>query len=285
VLGRRVWSDDEVQKLASQFLCVADEVFTLEHVDSPGSRLFLKHGRQLPPEKWNPGGTKQGVYCMTPDGDPLAAHPARHDKETTIALLNQALAKWREKGLSPKPIPKAIPFAEALAKPGVFALKVNTRDLPLGGAHPGLGGYSKAWNQNWIELTSGEAVAFLPPSTGRSEVPDTLVRKLFREALIDNVRGQSGPWSEASVSTARLSRETVGTAGTLVTVRLEGEFAAREPSRSFQAKLYGKAVYDTGAKRFTSFELVAAGVRTGGAGADFRADEDPSALGVCLSIE
>ena len=48
MLGRRVWSDDEVQKLAANFLCVADEVWGLEHLDTPGHKFFQAFGKKLP---------------------------------------------------------------------------------------------------------------------------------------------------------------------------------------------------------------------------------------------
>jgi len=93
VLGRRVWSDDEVQKLASKFLCVADEVWGLEHLDGAGPRFFQEYGKRVPPDKWMAGSTKQGVYAMTADGEYLGAHPARHSKEETIVLLNRSLER------------------------------------------------------------------------------------------------------------------------------------------------------------------------------------------------
>ena len=84
-----------------------------------------------------------------------------------------------------------------------------------------------------------------------------------------------------------LASEPVSTQGDLLTLRLLGEFRAEEPGRTFDGKLHGKAVYDTRLKRFTLFELVSAGVRTGGTGgANFRTvGEGASALGVCFILE
>jgi hypothetical protein len=72
-----------------------------------------------------------------------------------------------------------------------------------------------------------------------------------------------------------------------LTLRLDGEFLAQEGGRSFDGKLHGKAVYDTRMNRFTLFELVAVGVRTGGTGqANFRmAGEGASALGISFILE
>ena len=70
-------------------------------------------------------------------------------------------------------------------------------------------------------------------------------------------------------------------------MRFEGEFAAEEGGRTYTGKLYGRATYDRKANRFVLFELVSAGVRTGGTGsANFRmVGEGPTALGVSFIIE
>jgi hypothetical protein len=302
-LGRRVWSDDEVQKLASQFLCVADEVWGLEHLDTPGPRFFQQYGKTVPPEQWWLDKTKQGIYSMTADGEYLGAHAARHSKEQTIDLLTRSLKKWEEivkaKGLNPRPIPRRGKWhwegngvaARAGGNAGATAaliLQVNSRDLPRAdGRFAGPGEYRNAWNQNWLDFSAQDAAGFLPKDGARTEVPSALFHRMAREALIDNVRGQTGSWPEAAIRKAVLTSEPVLTQGDSWTVRLEGEFRAEESSRSFDGKLHGKAVYDTRMKRFTHFELVAVGVRTGDTGhANFRTvGEGASALGISFVLE
>jgi hypothetical protein len=302
-LGRRVWSDDEVQKLASNFLCVADEVWGLEHLDGPGPKFFQEYGKKVPPDKWIPGSTKQGIYSMTSDGDYLGAHFARHNKEQTIALLTQSLERWgqivKEKGLQPRPIPRrakrlwegegVMPRAGGNAGAGAaLILQVNSRDLPRpDGKFAGPGEYRNAWNQNWLDFKPQEVAGFLPKNGTRSEVPSALFHRLAREALIDNVRGQTGGWPEAAIRKATLVTEPISMEGDSQTVRFEGEFRAEETSRSYDGKLRGKAVYDTRKNAFTFFELVAVGVRTGGTGhANFRTvGEGDSALGVSFILQ
>jgi len=118
-------------------------------------------------------------------------------------------------------------------------------------------------------------------------VPAALFRRLAREALIDNVRGQAGGWPETSVRKAALWTEPVSTQGDATTVRFDGEFRAELPDRSYDGKLRGKAVYDARKKAFTFFELLAVGVRTGGTGfANFRTvGEGDSGLGVSFILE
>ena len=63
MLGRRVWADEEVQSLARNFLCIADEVWTLDHIDSPGSKFFKEYASKASVElRWG-ASTKQGVYA------------------------------------------------------------------------------------------------------------------------------------------------------------------------------------------------------------------------------
>jgi hypothetical protein len=292
-----------VQKLASNFLCVADEVWGLEHLGGPGPQFFREYGKKVPPDQWIPGSTKQGIYSMTADGDYLGAHFARHSKEETIALLTQALERWgqivREKGLEPRPIPRRAKrlwegegvTARAGGSAGAGAaliLQVNSRDLPRAdGKFAGPGEYRNAWNQNWLDFTPQEMAGFLPKNGTRTEVPSALFHRMAREALIDNVRGQTAAWPEAAIRKATLTTEPVSTEGDSSTIRFEGEFRAEEPGRSFDGKLRGNAVYDTRKNRFSFFELVAVGVRTGGTGhANFRTvGEGDSALGVSFILE
>jgi hypothetical protein len=300
VLGRRVWSDDDVQKLAANFVCVADEVWGLEHLDAPGPKFFQAFGKKLPPEQWPPGSTKQGVYSMTPDGEVLGAHFGRHGKEQTIALLTEALKTWNEiaakKGLNPRPIPGRAKWAaqgvphRAGGMAGANAaltLQVNSRDLPRAdGKFAGPGEYRTAWNQNWLDFTAQETAGFLPKDGAKTPVPAALFGRIARDMLVDNVRGQTGSWPDSAIREAVLTTEPVTTQGDLLTLRFEGEFRGEEPGRSYACKLHGKAVYNIRTQKFTLFELAAAGTRTGGVGqANFRTHgEGASALGISFII-
>ena len=176
----------------------------------------------------------------------------------------------------------------SLGAGAALILQVNSRDLPRAdGKFAGPPEYRTAWNQNWLDFSAQDVAALLPKNGSKTEVPAAVFRRIACAGLIDNVRGQTGYWPDASVKKARLTVEPVSTEGNLQTVRFEGEFRAEEPSRSYDGKLYGKAVYDTKKNAFTLFELAAAGIRTGGTGsANFRmVGEGDSALGVCFTLE
>lgn len=301
MIGRRVWADDDVQALAKNFLCVADEVWTLDHTDTPGARFFKEFvassGGAL---SWGPT-TKQGVYVMTPDGDYLAGHVARHDKASTVALLKDALKKWNEvvakKGLKPKPIPARTTNrtwgAEGLVanaggdagKRSALIVQVFVRDLPYKGErHPGPPEYQNWYNQTWMDFTPEEVQSLLPKAGGKSPVADALVRKIAKEALLDFVRGQTGAWTDAQIRKAVLTAEPAPGKDGLVTVRYQGEFELGDAGRGYDGKLHGTAGYDPRSGRFVKFELVAAGMRRGKT-ENFRGNEPPSPLGVAFVIE
>ena len=297
MLGRRVWADDDVQALARQFLCVGDEVWLLDNQDSPGGKLFKEYVRRAAGKVSFGSTTKQGVYAMTPDGEFLAGHFAAHDKAATLQLLREALKQWGEiaakRNLKAKPIPVKVQnrtWANGLertaggdvgAKAGLI-LQVLVRDLPFKGEEkPGPAAYQGAYNQTWVDLTVQETQDLLPKGGAKSVVPEALFRKIARESLLDFVRGQTDPWPDSAIKKAVLTVEPAAGGA----VRFQGEFLAQEGRRSFDAKLHGKAVFDAGAGRFRSFELVAAGMRSGSAGANFRFQEPPSPIGVAFIIE
>ena len=301
MLGRRVWADDEVQSLARNFLCVADEVWALDHVDSPGTKFFKEFVS-------NAGGaipfgttTKQGVYVMTPDAGYLGGHFARHGKAETVALLKDALQKWNDlvakKSLTPKPIPVRNVArtwgAEGLAAnaggdagtKSALILEVFVRDLPYKGErYPGPPEYRNWVNQTWMDFTTDELQYLLPKDGAKTQVPLPMIRKFAREGLFDFVRGQSGGWHDEAIRKAVLTVERTGVKDGAIVVRYQGEFEFGDANRGFEGKIYGTATFDPRANRFRMFELAAAGMRRGKT-ENFRGDAPPSPLGLAFVIE
>jgi hypothetical protein len=94
-----------------------------------------------------------------------------------------------------------------------LVLRVNVRDLPRGlgdksGARihelPESGmwrDFTKwAWNENWVAIESARSL--VPSGSGAEEVDTALVRKVFREVLVDNVRGQAPEWRDEEMLVA-----------------------------------------------------------------------------------
>ncbi|HVE41312.1 MAG TPA: hypothetical protein VNM14_15575 [Planctomycetota bacterium] len=300
MLGRRVWADDDVQALAKNFLCVADEVWTLDHVDTPGAKFFKDYVASAGGSIAWGATTKQGVYVMTPDGEYLGGHFARHDKASTLTLLKDSLQKWNDlvakKGLKPKPIPArraartwgqeglAVNAGGDAGRKSALILEVFVRDLPYKGErHPGPDQYRNWVNQTWMDFTTEELQGLIPKGGVKTPVPDPLARKFAREGLFDFVRGQSGGWADAGIRKLTMTAEPAGTKDGAAVVRYQGEFELGDASRGFDGKIYGTAQIDRSG-RFKMVELVAAGMRRGKT-ENFRGDAPPSPLGIAFVIE
>lgn len=281
-------------------MCSADEVWQLDHLDDEGSKFFREFFKKVPTAVWTGGRetTKQGTYIMTSEGDFLAGHFGRCNEAQTLALMKAALKKWNEivaqRGLKPKPVParngaKTWDLGGVAAKAGgklgeqaALILQVNSRDLPGSTVNKE---YAYAWNQTWLELNADEARSFLPKDGGKGSVPESVLRKLARDSLVDNVRGQTDRWSDEQIKKLSLSTETVSVKGPLVTLRMAGEFDLDAGARGYTGKLHGQAVFDTAANMFRRFELSACGMRRGATRFNFRFQEGPSPLGLCFTIE
>ena len=319
VARQQVWSDDEIQKLSTNFVCATAEVWTLSTGKGPASDFFHKAGGPTQ------GGHAHGLYLFTPDGESLGFLFISRPKEPALKLIQEGLKKWEsivaQKGYKPKPIPALAPqystqtWPDLAAKSGLF-LQVISRDLTRGDGTPfpdpknAYAMQSKwRWNQWFLDLTPAEAQSLLPKDGPKSNVPDALVRKLAKKYLVDNANGNnSGYRTDGFLKKAVLTTESMGLQGSLLTVRLHGEVSTEEgtegynPSMGsqlaiygdhrvdvqglygFEGALHGKAVYDTASQKFVYFELVAVGNRKG-----MRSKDDnqywPSRIGFTFSIE
>jgi hypothetical protein len=148
----------------------------------------------------------------------------------------------------------------------------------------------------------------LPQGGSKSAVPEELVKKIAKRHLGDFSHGNNGGFkTDAAFKKLLLITENAAVHEPLVTVRFTGEVVLEEGTDKYDAKthgtqlaitgdhridqeglygfegrLYGKAVYNTQAKKFVHFELVAAGTRKGLRDKD---DYQPAPLGYAFTIE
>jgi hypothetical protein len=307
---QQVWSDDEIQKIASNFVPVVAEVWTLATGKSPASEWFHRAGG--PTE----GGRAHGLYCFSPDAKGLGFQFISRPKEPCLKLLQDALKKWNEEAVSKKLAPKPLPalksketWPDLAAKPGLL-LVVHARDLPRGAVqHPGKTPEEQGmWNHLFLSLDEKESSELLPQGGPKAEVPPELLKKMFRRHLGDFAHGNNGGYrTPEAFKKLSVVAENVSVKDPLITVRYTGEVSLEEGTEKydpkvhgtqlsitgdhridqeglygFEGKLYGKAVYHAGAKRFVHFELVVSGMRKG-----LRDKEDyqPAPIGYALTIE
>jgi len=306
-----VWSDQAVQKLAQQFVVVADEVYVLypedpanlaRVADDPAHRFFKSYGESMPKGSWQHPGTKQGIYMMGPDGEYLEGHFATSGNPRDIeARLQRALERWEELRKKRKYANRPVPAVAETAPPDVAAskliLRASLRDLPRqprgddapvrwrrgqfdDQAWPSF--IQWAWNQNWIGFADPRP--FVTTSKSFTPVDDEIVRRICREVLVDNVRGQAPWWRNEHVQQARLTvRRTA--AGPTWRLEYEGEARMVDGDRSFAARLRGEAEWDPKQACFVRFELLALGDRRGAATTNQRNDDPgPAPLGIALRL-
>ena len=301
-----------MQKLAEQFVVVADQVYLLypedpynlgRVADNPEHRFFKRYGESMPSGAWNHPGTKQCIYMMGPDGEYLEGRAAANGEPRDIeARLRRALQSWeslrKQKKYANRPVPVVAeaPPPEVAGK--ALILRATLRDLPRGdgagakapsrwrrelGDSLGWRGFTEwAWNQNWIGFD--DARSFVTDASKPEAIDTEVVRRLYREVLVDNVRGQAPWWEEAHVQSASLTMRRVK-AGKVWRLEYVGEARMQDGERAFAARLRGEADWDPQQKKFVRFELIALGDRRGAAQFNQRSEDRGSApMGIALVL-
>jgi hypothetical protein len=295
-----------VLEAAAKFVPAADEVYRMQNLQTgtdPECRLFQKFSELG--HYSQPGGSRQGTYCVTPSGVLLGSMNS-NDPKRILELLESSITKWaklsrEERLLSTDPVKQrnAIKRPERFYPEDGLVLSVNSRDLPRGedkpkAEQPGAARANwreTAWNQDYAWFTKAEARQFLPadPKVGASHVlPASLMNRIACAHLIDNVRGQTSPFNESQIRTARLTTAVTAIDGSKVSLRLEGESAAAidgpRPHR-LDLRLAGTATFDSKSGRFVAFELTAIGTRSGGTLLNGRrGDTDPAMIGILFTL-
>ena len=306
-----VWSDPAVQALAAEFVPAADDAGSLKRGHGLDSALFHRiaeqghfAGRVVPTD------SRQGVYAVTAAGRLLDSINTTDPRRLQV-MLATALARWQalsdeERRAQSEPSVTTSATNRTATTEG-RVLRVHSRDLPRDAAADGAIRDGReagtVGNQDHVWLSVDDIRSFLPESPGtRRRVSRSLVARIARFHLVDNVRGQSLPFDAAAIEHAELwSTLTAGDDRT-ATLRLEGraratergvwpvrdEFDLHQPlpqERGYDLTLLGHAELAITDGRFSAFELVAAGTRWGGTQYNCRADDlGPAPFGVVLVL-
>lgn len=267
--------------------------------NDPAHRFFRAFGDAVPKQDWNHPGTKQGIYMIGPNSEYLegkfAAAGAPRDIE---ARMRRALARWedirQQKGYANQPVPKANTAAmppEVEGKP--LVLRVSLRDLPKGPGDDAGRRYGPqdatnqpwpdftkwAWNQNWIAFD--QPGIFVPRGSSFASIDSRAVRRLAREALVDNVRGQAPHWNDRDIQVADLQMRLLDRS----TAEYRGRLVMSAGGRSYAPTLYGQGRLD-GKGGLTSLEIVAIGQRSGASRFNMRdRDKGPAPMGIVLTMQ
>jgi hypothetical protein len=289
VLGRQsVWSDPEVLDLSKSFVLATDEVYALASGRGPEAdffRSFASKGYA----RMQAGQTQQGIYCITPTGELLSSDNTR-DPRRAVRGLKDALSRWqslpRERRLratAPEKNPGGRERYEDLYPKDGLVLRVFIRDV---GNARAMGGIPSPFNVDFAWFKAEEARQLVPPAIRAGETqawPDAVVRRIARLHLVDIATFLGDAWQDRSIEKAALTSRITDVKGDLATLRLSGEVKASQDTRTLQATLLGRATFDVRTRRFTEFDIVAAGPRSG-IGHRSSAEDHPSTIGFVFQL-
>ena len=252
------------------------------------------------------GGTRQGIYCFTADGEILAYKNAGQNADVMRDVLKQGLAKWNR-----LPAAKRKPGAvevDGLNKvdarftrtppPGGLIAAVYTRILDreekagfCKGQCDSLGGDRAARDHLW--LTAAEVKSLVPdnPKEGDTfRVPMAIAMRLVRFHLVDNTRGEPPAWTRDEVRSQSLTLTVASAASARIKLKLEGTAllaSSADPTqakRGFDAKLLGYLNFDRTKGKFDRFDIVALGDHWGESSLTRNARPGRTPLGVAIEL-
>lgn len=300
-MGRReIWSDPEIQKIASDYVCVIEETFFLfppEWMKNPpnpeATKLFQTYIGNAPPGLVPAQtSTYQGLYAMTANGDYLSGKFARQSREEAERVLRQGLEEWRRQvdraGGRPKDVPtnRLAMYGGEEPRKGGLKLEVVYRDLPRGEVRrPGNAQFPNPYNLGWFDLNPAEARSLVTGQREKVAVPDPVFRRLALTRLKDAVRGQMQDWKKEDLKSGSLWVRQLSEEGGRETYEMGGEALLERGELSFAPKFHGRFTFDPDTREFTAFQLLAAGQRTGNGAANGRAtDLGPAPMGIAFSL-
>jgi len=263
--------------------------YKLTYEEAWKKRLDVSHGKN-----------HQGFYAATIEGELLNADGDPHSVDRTLKMLNKALEKWQtRKTQRDKLIIKDLKQRDAdflweYPEDGLI-LQVGIRDLPRQ-----VDRRPKTWRREahnidyvWIKREEMQTIVPKTPKRGaKYPFPPALTLRLARFHLLDYVHGETPPWPVAVAQQAQFQLEVTQVTADTVELELTGHAPLREANvegtkteRGFDARLYGKLVWDRRDKRFTRFDVVAVGTRWGSTGhSGRRNDDDPAPMGIAFTL-
>ena len=275
-MGRvSTFADPEVLKLTqTDFVPVStDDWYTRRRKDSEGE--FFRKVADQSPRKGSNGGTRQGIYVFTADGELLAFKNNGGDAEDLKAVFARAKSKFdklpearRKPGgvtvpAAGKPDPN---FHRELPEDGIV-LKVHGRILEskaetfVKGTCEFIGGDAASRDYCWI--TAEEKKSLVPPKSEVGfcyDLPAKIAERLARFHLIDNTRGEPTFWSKEHVRKNRITLTVIEVKDDAIELRLDGEVTLVAGEKlGYEPKLRGALRYIPSKKTFDQFDIVALG--------------------------
>ncbi|HXG10877.1 MAG TPA: hypothetical protein VNK04_14050 [Gemmataceae bacterium] len=256
----------------------ADDWYQRRRDDAEGR--FFRRVADQGPRKGEGGSTRQGIYCLTADGQLLVYKNAGQNPEVMREALRQGLREWRK--LPPQ---RRQPGAVQVGEPdqidprytrtpprGGLIVNVFTRILDhqdgelCRGTCRTLGGNQAARDHLWLTEAEWQSLVPADPRPGNGfPLPAAIAERLLRFHLVDNTRGEPPMWRREDIRSQLMMLTVEEATAAVVRLRLDGfALLATHPDdaqadRGFDVRLLGYIGYDRTRKMINRFEVVAVG--------------------------
>jgi len=270
--------------LRARFVAAADEVWRLQRGSDADCVFFQRavNGGQRITDR----GTRQGSWVLAPDGT-LLGHVNSRESHDVRAMMDAALVRWAELPESARALPAGVEldpahrWEDSWPADGLVLVRIARELGPEPVEEMLAGERAPAWNRDFAWFSAAEIAAEVPPNVrpGSSFELPLVARRLARFHLVDNVHGQTLPYADVEVRSARLAAHATARVGSQLVLVLEGASEALaegpwlggeslwkpsgEHAHGMETRLGGRAVLDLETRRFLQFELVAVGRRFG----------------------
>ncbi len=293
-----VWSNPEVQAKLASFVLAADEVWSLQHRESPEARLFRQFAEEGHYGRRSQSLTRQGIYAVTPGGHFLGSWNTRYLPKV-LEELDQALERWEQLDPQERLAGEALSvdwrWSDAYPEKGL-ALLVTTRDMPRDDLPETMRGEWRrtAWNQDRFWISEQELAGL----RSDPKVQQSLAQRFVRVHGRDNARGQSPGYPRKAVQEARWTLVRIPADDDREVYRVQGYGAVEETgrwrindrhdepathTRSFAGPMLGEIEFE--GERCVRFELAWVGERQGATQYNGRADDPgPAPMGVVMTL-
>lgn len=290
--------------MKEDFVAVAVDINLLQTQQDEEGEYFRKIAEQGHyAGRTKPTATRQGLYIATVDGTLLASDNTSSSIQV-MRLMQKGLNGWNRGGnkRTEKFMDSVSPDERknvSFPKSGMV-LRQTMRDLPRAKSpeHP-------TWRHNFDHywMTKQEVDAFVPAKLEvghKYDIPVEHVTRFVRFHLVDQVKGEAPNWSKENVKKASLAATVKAIQGEKVMIELNGWTRCTQPAtgemnpfngmrvdreRGVDARITGRAIYDSSAKSFDKFDMLGVGNRWGTATYNFRhKDLQPSSIGFAFEM-
>jgi hypothetical protein len=251
-----------IHRLKTEFIPVSGNTHDLQWRKSPAQRFFMT----ISDGTIDPGLKKvrdcsqdpQGFYIAGADGTSYGWNND-HDPDNVEKYMDRGLAAFRAhppKATVVSDDERRAAFA-VTPDPSTSVVRVFSRIRPLPDEVWGLN-RSVGRDFLWIYADEVRAIAKAAKTGAPFALPDSLVRRIVRFHLVDNVRGTPDMWGPHEVQRAQFVAARVDGGGGL-RVKFSGDFAMHNKSRGHVGAIDGELELDEAAARVTRFRAYSRG--------------------------